>query len=77
MAGMAKGESRRPENFKCYNIPNFKVLLTRWIAEHTTAYIMLCRNLGRDFERHVRDVVGCRTLNMIKTALRRYVTSPS
>lgn len=76
-AGMAKTESRRPEIVKRDTIPNIKVLLRRWIAEHTTAWIILFRNLGRDFEHHVRDDVGYRSLTMIKTVLRRHVTSPS
>ena len=75
-AVVAKTGAWRLEIVKRNSVPRFEVLPKRWIVERTFAWIVRCRRLARDFERHVRSVVAFIHLAMIRIMLRR-LTRPS
>ena len=57
-AVVAKTGAWRLEIVKRNDVPRFEVLPKRWIVERSFAWIVRCRRLARDFERHVRSVVA-------------------
>ena len=49
----------------------FVLLPRRWVVERTFAWLVRCRRLARDYERHTRKAAAFVRLAMIRLMLRR------